>query len=116
MKLTTALLALVTVCATAPCLAEEYTDRPLASSRRESFIRGHAECVKTYTEQFETSSAVAGDVADAALEACSSWMDDLKREIPSFEDRDTAVAKIESRARRISIKQVLETRLAASKK
>jgi hypothetical protein len=43
-------------------------------------------------------------------------MDELKREIPSFEDRDTTVDKIERRAHRASIKQTLEARLASGKK
>ena len=99
------------VSAAAPVPAQEFSDRPLARARREGFIRGHAECVLDYTKKFATSSALPADVADAALEACSSWMDDMKKEIPSFEDRDTAAGKIESRARRASIKQTLEARL-----
>lgn len=91
--------------------AQEYSDEPLPSSRRQAFIRSHAECVRTYTAKFESTNAQPSDVADAALESCASWMDDLKKAIPSFEDRDTAVDKIESRARRASIKQVLEARL-----
>lgn len=111
-----ALLAAAALCAAAPLQppvhAQEFSDRPLARARREGFIRGHAECVQKYTEKFATTSALPADIADAALEACASWMDDMKREIPSFEDRDTAVAKVESRARRASIKQTLEARLA----
>lgn len=106
-----ALLAVATLCSAVMVQAQEFSDRPLDRARRESFIRQHAECVLTYTRKFEASNALPADVAEAALEACASWMDDLKREIPSFEDRDTAVAKIESRARRASIKQTLETRL-----
>jgi hypothetical protein len=105
------LFAVATFCSATVVQAQEFSDRPLARARRESFIVQHAECVLTYTRKFETSTALPGDVADAALEACASWMDDMKREIPSFEDRDTAVAKIESRARRASIKQTLEARL-----
>jgi hypothetical protein len=96
--------------------AQEFSDRPLADSRRAGFIRGHLDCVKTYVQRLEAGTAAAGDIADAALESCSSWMDDLKSELPSFEDRDTTVAKIESRARRSAVKQVLEARLAAEKK
>jgi hypothetical protein len=106
-----ALLAVATCASATVVQAQEFNDRPLANPRREAFIRQHAECVVTYTQKFETSNALPADVADAALEACASWMDDLKREIPSFEDRDTTVAKIESRARRASIKQILEARL-----
>jgi hypothetical protein len=106
-----ALLAVATLCPTVMVQAQEFSDRPLDRARREAFIRRHAECVLTYTRKFEIGDALPADVAEAALEACASWMDDLKREIPSFEDRDTAVAKIESRARRASIKQTLEARL-----
>jgi hypothetical protein len=111
-----ALLLAVAFCSAGVVQAQEYNDRPLARERRAGFIRGHADCVLTYTKRFETSSAVPADVADAALESCANWMDDLKDAIPSFEDRDTAIAKIESRARRASIKQTLEARLAAGKK
>lgn len=112
MQFRTVLLAVATFCSAAAVQAQEYNDRPLASPRRESFIRRHAECVLSYTQRFATSTALPADIADAALEECASWMDDLKREIPSFEDRDTTVAKIESRARRASIKQTLEARLS----
>jgi hypothetical protein len=116
MSLRASLIALGVVCSMASVHAQEFSAQPLPSSRRQAFIRGHADCVDTYVQRFETSSAPPGDVADAALESCSSWMDDLKRAVPSFEDRDTTVAKIESRARRIAIKQVLEARLAAGQK
>jgi hypothetical protein len=110
------LLAVATFCSAAVVQAQEYNDRPLARERRAGFIRGHAECVQTFTKRFETSSVLPADVADAALESCANWMDDLKEALPSFEDRDTAVAKIESRARRASILQTLEARFAAGKK
>lgn len=110
------LLTLGALCCALAAQAQEFTDRPLPASRRQAFIQGHAGCVRAYVQQFETGTAPPGDVADAALESCSSWMDDLKDALPSFEDRDTTVAKIESRARRVAIKQVLEARLAASKK
>ena len=116
MSFRASLIAVAMVCCAAHSYAQEYSDQPLANSRRAGFIRGHFECVSKYTRQFEASSALPADVADAAIEACASWMDDLKKEIPSFEDRDTAVAKIESRARRASIKQTLEARLAAGRK
>jgi len=122
MQLRTVLLAVATFCSAAAVPAQtqldvqKLSDRPLPGPRRESYIRRHAECVLAYTQRFEASSALPADVADAALEACVSWMDDLKREIPSFEDRDTAVAKIENRARRASIKQTLEARLPTGKK
>jgi hypothetical protein len=111
-----ALLFAATFCSVAVVHAQEYNERPLPNARRDAFIRRHAECVQTYTQRFEASNALPADVAEAALEACASWMDDMKREIPSFEDRDTTVAKIEGRARRSSIKQMLEARLAAVKK
>lgn len=109
-------ILIAALCGTLPCQAQEYSDLPLSSARRGAFIRGHADCMTTYTQQFEGTNFSPGDIADAALESCSSWMDDLKKAIPSYEDRDTAVAKIESRARRISIKQTLEARMAASNK
>ena len=109
------LLAVATFCATPVVQAQEFNDRPLGRERRAGFIRGHAECVQSYTKRFETSSASPADVADAALESCANWMDDLKAALPSFEDRDTTVAKIQTRARRASIKQTLEARLTNKK-
>jgi len=115
MSFRASLIAIGVACSMANCYAQEFSDAPLPSARREAFIRGHSDCIKTYTQQFQSANAPPGDVADAGLESCSSWMDDLKKEIPSYEDRDTTVAKIESRARRVSIKQVLEARSAGKK-
>ena len=109
------LLAMGAVCCALAAQAQEFSDRPLPAARRQAFIQEHGDCVRTYVQQFETATAPPGDIADAALESCASWMDDLKRALPSFEDRDTTVAKIESRARRIAVTQVLEARLAAGK-
>ena len=110
------LLTTGALCCALAAQAQEFSDRPLPASRRQAFIQEHGDCMQTYVQQFEAGTAPPGDIADAALESCSSWMDDLKRALPSFEDRDTTVDKIESRARRIAVKQVLEARLAAGKK